>query len=83
MYIVTTATNFQNPIFIMSESTEDIWKDLITGRISVYAGFPKIIRLGRECSLTSETVRHQARDLGIVLQFSGIETHSAIGQGEH
>ena len=82
LHVVDTATNFQNAVFLKSKSTDDIWNDFIDCWTSVHVGFPEIIRLDRESSFTSDQFRKNAKTVGVDLQFSGIESHNAIGQGE-
>lgn len=41
-----------------------------------------IIRLRREASFSSNELRMSVQDLGIELQFSGIEANNSNGQGE-
>ena len=82
LHVVDTATNFQNAVFIRSKSAIDIWQDFLDCWVTVYTGFPEIIRLDRESSFVSDKFRNNAKDNGVDLQFSGIESHNAIGQGE-
>lgn len=82
LHIVDTTTDFENAIFIRCKSAEDLWQYFITCWGSVFSGFLKVFLLDRETSFTYEKIRNNAKDLGITLQFSGIESHNAIGQGE-
>lgn len=71
--VVEAATNFQNAVFLKSKSTTDIWKAFFHYWTSVYIAFPKIKKLEKESSLSSRNFRNNAKDVGVDLQFSGIE----------
>ena len=82
LHIVDTATSFQNATFIRSQSSKELWNDFIECWASVYTGFPENIRLDRQSGFTADEFRNYAKNVGINLQFSGIESHNALGSGE-
>lgn len=69
-------------IVITNKSAENLLKDFINFCTAVYTRFPEIILLYRESSFISNEFRKSAKNLGIQLQFSGIEAHNPIGQEE-
>lgn len=77
-----TAKIFQNALFLKIKATTDIWEDFIDCWNSVYIGFPEIIALDRELSFTLEYFQNHPKDVGVSLQYRGIESHNAIGQSE-
>lgn len=81
LHIVDTTTNFQNAICIISKPTGNPWKAFITCWASFYTCFMNIIGLDRESSFPFVKYLNNDKDLSITLQFSGIESHNAIGQG--
>jgi len=82
LHIVDTATSFQNATFIRNQSSKELWNDFIDCWASVYTGFPEIVRLDRQSGFTADEFRNYAKNVGVNLQFSGIESHNAIGSGE-
>lgn len=45
-------------------------------------GYPGIIRVDHETAFDSDEFRKTTAETGIVLQFSGIESHNSLGVGE-
>lgn len=82
LHIVDTSTLFQNAVFIRNQSSQNLWEEFVDCWVSVYTGFPEIVRLDRQSGFTSDNFRNYAKDVGVTLQFSGIESHNAIGPGE-
>lgn len=82
LHIVDIETNYQNAIFIHGKSSHDLWKEFIDCLASVYTCFEDAIRLDRETSFVSKGFRENGKDVGIHLQFSGIESHNSTGKGE-
>lgn len=80
--VVDTHTNYQNAAFVESKTSEGLFKLFMNIWATVYLGYPSTLRLDRESSFNSHTFRELAASQVIVLQFSGIEAHNSIGQGE-
>lgn len=71
LHVGDTVTNFQNDIFIERKTADDPWVEFLKCWASVYIGLPEIIRVDRQS--TSSNFRVNDEDIGIQLQFSGIE----------
>lgn len=82
IHISDTKNGFQNAFFIKEKSAESLWIDFIYCLAYVYIWFPEIIWIDREKSFMSMKFLKNADNVGIELQFSGIEAHNSIGQGE-
>lgn len=49
---------------------------------SIYPGYPDKVKVYQESVLTSKEWRQLSADAGIEVEFSGVESHNAIGVGE-
>lgn len=81
-HVIDTHTAFSKAKFIIDKSLVALWNLFIDIWTTVYLGYPSTIRLDREASFDSSAFRNLADNAGVILQFSGVECHNAIGVGE-
>lgn len=82
LHVVDTHTGFQNATILKGKLVYDIWYAFIECLASSYIGYPSIIRLDQEAGFAAESLKDLASAHGIVLQFSGAQSHNSIGSGE-
>lgn len=82
MHIVDTHTASQNAVVLRGKKPEDLWRAFMACWATVYAGYLATIRLDQESVFAAEPFRNLVTEQGIILQFSGAESHNSIGSGE-
>lgn len=82
LHVVDTHTSFQNAVFIKDKTPEGLWRSFTECWSTVYLGLPNVLRVDQEASFNSAKFMTLAEAHGITLQFSGVESHNALGKGE-
>lgn len=82
LHVVDMHTNFSAAVFLQEKSTASIWNAFILCWATAYIGYPDKMRLDQDSVFTSEQFRTLAVSAGIELQYSGVESHNALGAGE-
>lgn len=82
LHVVDCHTSFQNAIFVSDKTPEGLWRAFTECWSTVYLGLPNVLRIYQEASFNSEKFMALADSHGVILQFSGVESHNSIGKGE-
>lgn len=81
LHVIDTHTLYQNAEFIYDKSANRLWESSLRIWVTIFIGFPNTLSLTNEASFGSEVFRQDRADVGMKLQFSGIESHNSIGVG--
>lgn len=82
IHVIDEQTKFRNAVFIKSKKAIDIWNAFVGCWVNTYIGFPSKIRSDQESAVTSDEFRQIASANGVILEFSGVNAHNAMGQIE-
>lgn len=82
IHIIDTHTLYQNAEFLQDKSANAIWEVFLRVWVTLFVGFPNTLRLDHESCFDSELFRANSAEVGMKLQFSGVESHNFIGVGE-
>ena len=82
LHVVDVHTSFQNAIFVQDKSPDGLWRAFTECWSTVYLGLPNVLRVDQEASFNSERFTSICDGYGVMLQFSGVESHNSIGKGE-
>lgn len=82
LHLVDTHTHLQGAAMLRSKNADYIWSAFMEYWVSLHLGYPHLVRVGHESTMSSDVFRRNAAVNGIVLQFSGIERHSSLGAGD-
>lgn len=74
--------NFQESSVLSSRTAGDIWAALLECWVTLYAGYPEVIRVDQEAAITSDLFHKLARTSRIKIQLSGVDCHNLIGAEE-
>lgn len=58
-----------------------MWEKFLSCWATVFIGYPKTIHLDQESAFDKQDLRTLASGAGVVLHFSGVESHKYIGVG--
>jgi transposase InsO family protein len=82
LHVVDTETNFSAATFLKDESSEEVWAAFLRFWADFYIGFHDIFRVDAGSAFTSRKFRALAESSGVILHYSGAESHNSIGAGE-
>lgn len=82
LYIIDTHTHFQDAIPIGSKQSEKIWYECIKGWVSLYVGYPDVVRLEQEARFRNDNFTTVVDMHVMELQLYGVGSHKCIGIGE-
>lgn len=82
LHVVDTHTNFGSASFLRGQSAEQVWNSFIECWCAIYTGYPTKMRLDQGSNFKSTKWRDYCDSVGISIQYSGVESHNSIGNGE-
>lgn len=80
--VVDVDTHFSSAIFLRVKSTRDVWNAFVVCWASMYPGYPDRFKVDQDSVFTSKEWRQLSADAGVEIEFSGVESHNALGVGE-
>lgn len=72
LHMLYTHRRFRSGAVFRSKSSEDVWTALLQFWCTLYAGYPRVMRVEQESANSSDTLPTLTADCGIILQFSGV-----------
>lgn len=82
IHVVDTHKRFQNAAVLRGKASNDILLSFGEFWVSVYTGYPSVLRLAQESGFTPCIFRELATAHGIQLHLSGTQSHNSIVSGE-
>lgn len=82
LQVIETYNNFQNATILRGKCAIDVWQAFMEYWVTIYSGYPNIIKLGQESELTATNFKDLATVDGIQLQLSGAQSHNSMGSEE-
>jgi len=82
LHVVDTQTHFSSAIFLQGQSVEDIWYAFLECWVTLYSGYPDVIKVDQGPQFSSPRWKQITDMVGIKLKLSGVESHNSIGSGE-
>ncbi len=82
LHVVDLETNFNAAIFLKHQTVEGVWESFISCWAALHIGFPEKMRVDQGSAFTSVKWTNRTDAVGTEVQTSGVEAHSALGNGE-
>lgn len=82
LHVVDILTRFQGAVVLKSKSAENVWSALMECCVTLYLGYPYIMRVLHESAITSDSFRRTAVANGITILISGIQSDNSLVAGE-
>jgi hypothetical protein len=82
LHIVDLSTNFSAAQFLPDVSTNTVWSCLLRHWCYIYTGLPDTIRCDQGSQFTSREFSTFCQNIGVQLEYTGIEAHNSLGAGE-
>lgn len=80
LHVVATHTMYQNAEFIMGKLANSLWETFLRVLVTIFICFPNTMHLDHETSFNSEVFRNNSAEVGMSLQFSGIESSTTLSE---
>ena len=82
LHVVDKDTKFSAASFLAKETAEETWKTFMSIWVCVYIGFPDIMATDQGPQFKSSLWENLVNMAGIRQNFSGVQSHNALGVGE-
>lgn len=82
LHVVDAGTSFQSAVFLDGEDAASVWNGFVKCWSRLFLGDPERITADHGSVFTSELFQMCCVEHGILLRFTGTESHNALGAGE-
>ena len=82
LHVVDLSTNFSAARILPGQSVQGVWSAFLQCWVSVYPGYPDVIKTDQGSVFTSSEFLKLSTMAGVKIELSGVESHNSLSAGE-
>ena len=82
LHVVDRGTHFSAAVFLEGENAESVWNAFVSCWVSIYIGFPNVVKHDYGSCFNSEFFQKSCKHFGIITKKVPFESHNSLGPVE-